>query len=191
MGQEGMAANWKRDGLHSIERRNSLLADGSLNIRLLWASSTMYIYLSALFHAADFRVTVPLFSRPRYTTVTLISLPLHPPECSVDFFLLPTYIPCYKMQCGKPAALLCQDKCKKRSTPAVSQGLWQHHVWVTLILLSARPPGERPVPGTWEPGTLHSPLGTPRVTCCDNSDRVKFSPGRGSAWAFPHIPKPH
>lgn len=121
----------------------------SLNKTLLWVSSTLYIYLSDLFHATDFRIAVPLFSRPRYTTVSLTSLPVHQPECSVAFTLSPTYIHSYKMQCGKPAALVCQVKEKKRNTPAVSQGLGQHHMWVTLILLSTRPPGERPVPGTW------------------------------------------
>lgn len=33
----------------------------SLKQTLLWGSSTVYIYLSALFHATDFRVTVPPF----------------------------------------------------------------------------------------------------------------------------------
>lgn len=37
-----------------------------------------------------------LFSRPRYTTAALTSLPLHHPECSADFPLSPSYIHSYK-----------------------------------------------------------------------------------------------
>lgn len=130
---------------------------------LLGASATAYIYFAALFHVIDFRVVITISSRPRYPTVPLTSLSLNQSEGSGDFSLSLLYILSYKIQCGKPRALVCQVHERNRGAPGATWGHCRQRI-VSLILVSSWPPGELCL----GPG-LHTPLRTSLVTRDDNT----------------------
>jgi len=141
----------------------------------------VYVYLAASFHVIDFRVTVTISSRPKYTTVPLISLSLHQSEYPISRLLPFTYIPSYKTQRGEPRALGCWVYGRKRGTPEVATrtlqttymsqsdpgflltAWWESCVWsLDVTLLSRRlwslAMATLPSPKLLEPvHTMHSP----------------------------------
>lgn len=154
---------------------------------LLWASSTVYIYLSALFHAIDFRVTGTPFLQ---TQVHHSSSHLAVSSSAWMLSRLPPFthlIPAIKSIVARLQPWCVRSRrrreahqqCHEDSDNTLCESLWP-----------CFPPDHQERDLCLEP-ELHTPLRTSTVTSYDNKDSVKFSPHRGRAWEFPHIPKLH